>query len=191
VTDLAEVERLKYEHVWTYSGYREQADGAPLVQLAYTMMGCQPPETLIDWGCGRGTPAQQFQDLGLQVQGVDIAHNCLNPGVTVPLHVACLWDDDLPDWLYARYAFCTDVLEHIPQEHLPATLRNIRIRTLKAAFIQVCTEPDIWGAKLNPPQPLHLTVRPKEWWQTVLEGFWGKVAINSAGRSRCCFYCEV
>lgn len=190
IDQLAEAERKKYELVWTYNGYRDQADGDPLVEMAFEVMGCRPGETLIDWGCGKGTPARQFMGKGLKVTGLDIAHNCLDVGVDVPLVVGCLWDPNLPASLVADYAFCTDVLEHIPERKVGAAIGVISSRTRKSAVIQVCCVPDSWGAKIDPPQQLHLTVWSALEWGFELRQYWTTVRqLPVGGKSRAAFYC--
>jgi hypothetical protein len=166
---LRDEERIKYENVWgNYPKYRVQADGDPVVDLAYTLMGCEAGESLIDWGCGRGTPAAKFQEKGLKVTGVDIAHNCLNEGVDIPLRVGCLWEPFDPP-LEADYSFSTDVLEHIPKRHLVRSLKNIFFATRQAAFLQVCTQHDTFGRKhMDPPQVLHLSVMLPGRWRNVI-----------------------
>lgn len=187
---LADVERKKYELVWTYEGYRAQADGDRIVDLAWAELGCKAGDSLIDWGCGKGTPAKWFWERGLHVTGVDIAANCLDAGVDIPLYVGCLWDDDLPLTLRADYSFCTDVLEHVPTPRLRKAVENIRERTAVAAVIQVCCTPDSWGAKINPPQRLHLSVMPPEAWLRLLQSFWPEVRpLTIKSKHRAAFYC--
>lgn len=177
-------ERTKYETVWgEYPAYRSQADGDPVVDLAFDELGCKPGESLIDWGCGKGTPAQKFQDKGLVVTGFDIAHNCLDPGITVPLVVGCLWEK--PN-ITSDYSFCTDVLEHIPPEHLDAAISVIYACTRKAAFIQVCVTHDTFGAKhMDPPQVLHLSVMSSEVWASKLVSAGWQIRLSgNLGKSR-------
>ena len=185
-----EEERLKYEKVWSNRDYAVQADGEPLVDLAYDIMECKPGEMLTDWGCGCGRPAAKFRVKGLRVMGVDIAHNCLDENLigAFKLHVGCLWNIMIPK---AHYAFCTDVLEHIPPTYVDDVLRNIRASTTKAAFIQVCVLPDIWGAKMDPPTVLHLTVQPGDWWEAQLHKHWKTVErIGVGGKARRAFLCR-
>jgi hypothetical protein len=182
-------ERDKYQKVWTYDFYRDQADGDPVVETAFKQMGCKPGESLIDWGCGKGTPARKFQQMGLQVTGFDIANNCLDPDVNIPLVVGCLWDLPKGVKLVADYAFCTDVLEHLPEEHVEDALVNIYTHTVKAAFIQVCTAPDTSGRKMDPPMTLHLTVRSPSWWYDRLSKLWMIRTVESRGKSRSYFVC--
>jgi len=187
---IKETERTKYETVWADRGYAAQADGDPVVDLAFNIMGCVHGESLIDWGCGCGRPAAKFQRLGLSVVGFDIAYNCMDKDVGVPLLIRCLWD--LPnDGVAADYAFCTDVLEHIPPEKLGLVIANMRARTHKAAFIQVCTVLDTSGPKMSPPQRLHLSVFPTSVWEQKLLAVWPAVKpVKAGGKVRSAFLCR-
>ncbi len=185
--DLEAQERDKYLNVWGYSSYRNQADGAPVVDRAFELMGCKPGETLIDWGCGTGLPAAQLAALGLVVTGFDIAANCLNEGIDIPLVVGCLWSP--PAGLEADYGFSTDVMEHIPPDAIDLAFDAIAARTRKAAYIQVDTAPDISGPRMNPPTTLHLTVEPSEWWTEQLRARWREVTLHPGTFSRVGFLC--
>ena len=183
-------ERLKYETVWGgYPEYRTQADGDPVVDLAFKQLGCKPGESLIDWGCGKGTPAQRLQAKGLKVTGFDIARNCLDKDVKIPLIVGSMWDP--PPWVQqADYAFCTDVLEHLPPDRLELALSQMCRLTRKAAFIQVCTVLDTSGPKMNPPMRLHLSVYPHEWWGEHLAAYWTIEDSGKRGKARSWFVCR-
>lgn len=188
---IQEQERIKYEKVWSDRGYARQADGDPVVDLAFELMGCKRGQSLIDWGCGCGRPAAKFQAKGLDVVGFDIASNCLDADVKIPLLVRCLWD--LPnDGVVADYAFSTDVLEHIPPDHLRTVMWNMRVRTYNAAFIQVCTVLDSSGPKMDPPEVLHLSVMSASQWYDKLSTVWGSVErlAGIGGKSRCAFLCR-
>lgn len=188
--DLKESERRKYEKVWSDRAYARQADGEPLVDLAFEIMGCKVGETLIDWGCGCGRPAAKFQAKGLTVVGFDIAKNSMDDNVRVPFLTRCLWD--LPnDGVSSDYAFCTDVLEHIPPDHLREVMWNMRKRTRVAAFIQVCTVLDTSGPKMNPPEVLHLSVMSADAWKEKLKSIWDLVhhVPGVGGKARSVFLC--
>lgn len=181
-------ERKKYEAVWTYEFYREQADGEPWVDHAFEKMGCKPGETLIDWGCGKGTPAQLFKEKGLDVTGLDIAHNCLDEGVDIKLVTGCLWSPP-SELAPSDYAFCTDVLEHLPPNKVDLALQHICERTRKAAFIQVCIAPDTAGRKMDPPMKLHLSVFPPHVWTDKLKQLWRGVRMSQGRKSRVFYVC--
>lgn len=184
--DLAD-ETRKYLRVWRRNDYRDQCDGLPVVGYACHIMNCSPGDTLIDWGCGTGKASKAFAGLGLQVTGFDIASNCLDSDVKVPLVVGTIWDP--PSELAAQYGFCTDVLEHLPEDKVGLALEAIRQRTERAAYIQVDTAADIFGAKMEPPVRLHLTVQPAEWWHEMVASRWPIIKPCAGSYSRAGFLC--
>jgi hypothetical protein len=125
----------------------------------------------------------------LLVTGIDIAHNCLDSDVKIPFLKRCLWD--LPDDnMSSDYAFCTDVLEHIPFWRVDKVLENMWERTNKAAFMQICLVPDTSGPKMDPPERLHLCVQPAEFWKDKLLSYWKSVEqLEVGGKARKAFLC--
>jgi 2-polyprenyl-3-methyl-5-hydroxy-6-metoxy-1,4-benzoquinol methylase len=133
-------------------------------------------ESVTDFGCGTGRAARVFQRHGLRVLAVDHAANCLDKGIPVPLEIACLWD--LPPHPVTDHGFCADVMEHVPPEHVEATLAGIARRVSRAAFFKISTVPDGCGKLIG--ETLHLTVRPAGWWlETVGRHFRVRAATPS------------
>jgi 2-polyprenyl-3-methyl-5-hydroxy-6-metoxy-1,4-benzoquinol methylase len=182
-------EKEKYLTVWNHREYRTQCDGEPVVEHAHVSMGCVMGESVIDWGCGTGRCAAAFQRFGLLAIGFDIADNCLDANVNVPLVVGTMWNPpaELPE---SDYAFCADVLEHLPEVYVGAALDAIADRTRKAAYIQVDTVLDTSGPKMKPPMRLHLTVRPHDWWLDELKKRWASVLVQPASYTRSGFLCR-
>jgi tetratricopeptide (TPR) repeat protein/SAM-dependent methyltransferase len=170
-SDAATAERRKYEHIWTHDAYRTLSPGLQNVDKVGLIeelrrRGCR---TVLDAGCGSGKLMQRLmtEHAGeFDVHGFDISANCLDPFFDEikdqVLSVGCLWNvDDLPGEYDA--VLCTDVLEHIPTERVPAVLENLRRCTKKFAYLAVALFPDGFGPKLI-GEPLHLTVQPPNWW---------------------------
>lgn len=162
-------EREKYEQVWKHSEYRRQAPGERYISLAVQLLGAKRGETIIDFGCGTGRAAQRLQDMGYCVTGVDFAANCLDEGITVPLVQACLWDMPV---IKAKFGFCTDVMEHIPNERVEEVLKQISERC-SSAFFNISTGSDNMGALIG--KTLHLTVMNAANWEKLLIKYWGCV----------------
>jgi len=174
-------EREKYEAVWEHDAYRKVSPGEREVERAFARMGCVEGESLNDFGAGTGRATLRFADKGLRVLAIDIADNALDE--IVPFYRADLSEEDLPGRVpAAEYGFCCDVLEHIPPHKLHAVLCNLRALTTKAAWLRIATRPDVMGARLI-GRPLHLNVRPGDWWTERLRGHWGAVeTVEDTGR---------
>lgn len=166
----ADAERSKYERIWTHPEYRRQAPGEGLVDGAIKALGMVPGESVIDFGCGTGRPAQRLRMAGLEVTGIDFAFNCLDPDVSIPFVVANLWS--LPR-LSADWGYCTDVMEHIPPDRVDDVLRNIRASVRKGVYFQIATRADVMGKLVG--EKLHLTVEPTTWWSDALARYWDEV----------------
>lgn len=164
-----EAEKAKYERMWGFGSYRKNAPGEKLVADAINRLGIDEPTTVIDFGCGTGRAARAFKKRGHIVTGIDIAENCLDPGVNILLVNQCLWE---PIGIKAEIGYCTDVMEHIPPEHVDAVLANIAACTERSYF-QIATRKDAMGRLIK--DTLHLTVKPADWWEQKLSEHFERV----------------
>jgi SAM-dependent methyltransferase len=173
-----EAEHKKYQRMWTeVAGYRSNSPGEGLVKKFLAVADWEDGDSLVDLGCGPGRASLLLQDNGLRVTMLDIAGEALDKSVKVRAGILGmvfieqnLWDVYLSihgrfDWLY-----CCDVLEHIPTEHVDATLNNMRAMTGKGAFLQIALWDDSFGNKIG--ETLHLTVKPIPWWREKIESRW-------------------
>lgn len=173
--ELEAQERTKYKRMWEVDLYRKSAPGEKLVDGAVRRLGMKPGDSVIDFGCGTGRPAAKFQALGMEAMGIDIADNCLDEGVEIPLAIQPLWE--LAPF-EAGFGFCTDVMEHIPPERVNDVLANIAL-TVGACYFQIATRPDSMGRIIG--ETLHLTVKDSKWWHRKLEEYFGSVNSESRG----------
>lgn len=169
--DLAQQERDKYETMWENNDYRKFSPGERFIWPFLMEARPLPGSTIFDFGVGCGRAALFFLKAGFDVWGVDIADNCLDPEVAPELSdrllVACLWDDDLPLG-QADYIYCTDVMEHIPEDKVDAVLKNIAKHS-KQAFLNISFVDDEFGETIG--ETLHLTVHDFKWWIEKLEKY--------------------
>ena len=172
--DIAERERNKYERMWDVTAYRNYAPGEALAKQAFNEMGMRKGDKLIDFGCGTGRPAAQFQRMGAAVIGIDHVTNCLDQGVDITFLQCCLWD--LPPDLACDYGYCTDVMEHIPPEKVDDVLSEIRRVVRNKVFFQIATFPDGMGKRIG--ETLHLSVHGPDWWEAKLSEQWGSVIVS-------------
>lgn len=188
---LAEKERIKYEKMWEHDSYRRIAPGSRHVDKAIKAFGMTPGTTIIDYGTGSGKAAQMFQDAGMDVIGIDHAMNCLNSDVDIPLMVCCLWD--LPA-IKSEVAYCTDVMEHVPEEKVDEVFKGIAERS-PVAFYAIDTGKDNCGKVIG--ETLHVTIHEAEWWLEKLQQYYEDIdyIVHSRYTEFVCKgkieYCEV
>ena len=168
-------EQRKYETVWTFDSYREVSPGARAAEQLQLVEVLRKHEvrSVLDAGCGSGKLLRHILETcgdEFDVHGFDIASNCLDPWFAPIrdriLTVGCLWDaaDFNQDY---DAILCTDVLEHVPTEHVPQVLRNFRTRARRLVYLAVALLPDCMGEQ-TVGRALHLTVKPPAWWRTRL-----------------------
>jgi 2-polyprenyl-3-methyl-5-hydroxy-6-metoxy-1,4-benzoquinol methylase len=166
-------ETEKYRKMWDIPNYRVLSPGYQHINDVYKRLDLQPGDTVLDFGVGSGKAADFLCKREIHVHGIDIVDNCLDKGVLdhpyFTFSTECLWD--LEDNYSAGYVYCTDVMEHIPPEHVDAVLDNIDRSMLKAGYFSISCCGDNFGPKyLN--EELHLTVRSPQWWAERLEERW-------------------
>lgn len=178
-TETESEERSKYERMWARPEYRERSPGMRLAAHALLWLGMKPGQTLCDFGAGTGRAAKWFAEQGLNVTAFDIAENAITefPG---PKIIGTLWD--MPPMEKFDYAFCCDVMEHIPTEHVTMCLRGIAKRTNIAAFFQIALFECSMGTKYG--EHLHLTVKPVEWWRAQLLRRFKSVYVHESTSKR-------
>ena len=146
-----ETERAKYMKTWNDKGYRLASPGE--INLHKFLEQNPKRGSLVDFGCGTGRATLKLQKEGFDVLGVDIANNAID--TPVPFEEACIWEKPFK----ADWAYCCDVLEHIPPEFVEKTIENMQT---KNCFIQVHLKEDKFGKRVN--ETLHLTIKPHSWW---------------------------
>lgn len=168
-------ERAKYEFMWRHDDYRRFSPGLHALEklhlaAQFRTLGVR---SILDAGCGSGKFMQRILErhaAEFSIRGFDIAGNCLDPWFAdreaALLTTGCLWDDRaLPTPNDA--VVCTDVMEHIPTDKVPAVLRNLCLAATRCVFLGIALFPDSFGPKVI-GAPLHLTVKPVEWWRAQI-----------------------
>ncbi len=178
---LIKHEKAKYEALWEHlPEYRESSPGLELVGnfLQFFQSEIRTGQTLIDFGCGTGQVVPQFLNRGLFLSLVDLSSNCLDQGIPflmqlcpdqLKFYEASLWD--LPkNLLPSHWIYCCDVLEHIPEDKIDQVLQAMASRTKRGGYLSISLCEDKIGKIIR--EPLHLTVKPRDWWQEKISQYW-------------------
>ena len=171
--DLTKIECNKYRRMWDKPIYWKYSPGELLAPQMFDLFDLQIGDSLVDYGCGSGKAIDYFRNRGLNVSGIDL----------IPLRddviEACLWD--LPE-IKSDWAFCVDVMEHIPPEKVDDVLKSIQERTYNGAMFVIALGKDAMGKEIG--EILHLTCRPVDWWIAVLEKYWPNVNLHGKGTTK-------
>ena len=174
---LEDRERDKYREMWSNAQYRNLIPALDHVDAAIEKLRIRSGDALVDFGCGSGRATKMFQDKGVYAVGVDIARNAVDADLKGAFVEACLWK--LPP-LRAEWAFCVDVMEHIPPERVDDVLAGIaRTIDLRGAYFAIDSVRDELGVLIG--QPLHLTVRHPAWWHRRLKDHFAHVEEYDGG----------
>lgn len=110
--------------------------------------------SLMDYGCGRGdawySPHNLHHYLGIKRKHLFL----YDP--SFPKH------DKLPTDRTFDGVLCSDVLEHVPEEAVPATIERLFSYSNLFVWASVCCRPA--KKKFGDGTNMHVTVRPMEWW---------------------------
>lgn len=131
------------------------AHGGRLVENVKQLMETQGCETLLDYGCGKGSLVRAVPG----AQGYDPA---------VEEFSARPEPADL--------VTCTDVLEHVEPDMLEDVLNDIVNLTRKVAYILVACRPA--SKRLPDGRNAHLIIQPPEWWLEQLNEHFKFIAYD-------------
>jgi len=109
--------------------------------------------TVLDFGSGTGASWEQDEDLKDLKKTVKVT--LYDPGI--PTH------ETLPDGPFDA-VIAYDVLEHVPEDEIDGTLRDIFSRASKLVLLSFCPR----GSKKKLPstgEDVHVTQRDREWWE--------------------------
>ena len=157
-------EQEKYEQIWQMDAYRIGSPGERCAENFFNI--ARPSGKVIDFGSGTGRGSLKIKEYGCSPFLVDFAYNSRDKEA---LSLPFLQHDltkRLPDDVFAKYGYCTDVMEHIAPENVRKVINNI-MDCVDYCFFQICVVDDLMGDMIG--QTLHLTVKPQEWWQDLFE----------------------
>ncbi len=169
ITELRQAEFEKYRKVYRdYPNYtnKEVRIGLTREWVKRHAFGVSDPSLypdtihLVDVGCGRGEVVAMARDLGLIVWGCEVLTElCQHDGIYIVAGAHALpWPDKHFDLVT-----CTDVMEHIIEDDVPAVLRELKRVAVGPVLLTICHRPDTPG-KFG-PDTLHITVHDRAWWE--------------------------
>lgn len=125
---------------------------------------------IIDYGCGKSTLSD------LLAKRLSISNSKYDPAIN--------GIDKLPNEKF-DFLINTDVLEHVPENEIPTLLHEMASLS-RNAFFSISIVP----AKTTLPngENAHCTVRPPEWWQEKLKGYYSRVYEIPSNRPTNCFF---
>lgn len=150
-----------YDEYWNRPDRKGQdAYDEDLEGLKHNVLALCKSSSVLDVGCGMGKFVRALLDVGVDAHGVDVSSvavemgNDWGPGrfTLGSLTDRLPFDDSEFDTVV-----CTDVLEHIHEDHVRLALSELRRVTATHLFVTLSTtqdRDDIW----------HLTVRDRAWW---------------------------
>jgi SAM-dependent methyltransferase len=121
------------------------------------------PGSLLDVGAAYGFVVQYFQRQGVEAAGVepsDYAHE----RAQVPLLKGHLPALPIPEGLRYDVVTCTEVLEHVPEDLVPAALAELaRVTDRKLVLLIMIDGPGADG------DPGHICLQSPDWWNEQLD----------------------
>lgn len=167
MSDLIVRERTKYDDLWaSVSSYAERSPGEMLLPVFQSMRRDSGPVSVLDAGCGSGKGALALTAAGHVVFCCDTTRAGLVPEAEgLPFAQVNLWDD-LSSLGRFEYAYCCDVLEHIPTPFTMLVAARLLAIANRGVFFSIATVPDNFGAWVG--APLHLSVQSFVEWRDQL-----------------------
>jgi predicted TPR repeat methyltransferase len=167
--DLLHAERAKYEDAWALPAYAAHAPGERYLPIFLSMVNAEPRARVLDAGCGSGKGAAALLAAGFDVEMCDFTADGIVPEARgISMFETCLWDE-FPRFYREcpyDYVYCTDVLEHVPQQLTMLVVARLLAVARCGLFLTVSTTPDQFGVWVG--KQLHETVQPFTWWRDSL-----------------------
>jgi SAM-dependent methyltransferase len=136
----------------TFDDYRGKNWG--LVTLPQWLNRLKRPASILEVGCGNGKLCKLLSDLGYDVTGLDLVPGSYDrDGYNFVKHDITLSYLPFKDNEF-DYCLSFDVLEHLPTKWVEQSIWDM-FRVANSIVVSVAC----YGN-----EPLHLTVRPPEWW---------------------------
>lgn len=114
-------------------------------------------ESALDYGCGKTAQYQDILPSTGKLLEESLGYSVFKYDPAVPR-----FDMRPPSGTKFDLVWCTDVMEHIPEEDIPWVIADLVGFAAKGLFVTVATYP-AKKCLLN-GENAHVTVKPREWW---------------------------
>lgn len=167
MTTIATKERELYSTVWqSVEQYAEYSPGVTYLPVFLQMIGDQRG-SILDAGCGSGKGSLALQAAGFRVWMTDLTSAGLLPETKgLPFIERALWDDWPDEKVQWDYAYCCDVMEHIPTPFTMLVVRQLLSVAKQGVFFSISLMPDTFGVMVG--QSLHQSVQTFPQWRDQL-----------------------
>lgn len=131
----------------------------------------------IDYGCGKGLQYRKSIELPGHEWAVSLESAL---GYEVTKYDPAVPGFDSPPAGPADFVWCTDVLEHIPEEDISFIVAELSRLAIKGVFVTVGTYP----AKKHLPngENAHVCIKPAEWWVKRFRPLQDRVNASAPGQ---------
>ena len=165
MSKIAEAERSKYSDIWQLPDYAKGSPGESLVEMFVDIAKPSPRASIIDVGAGSGAGSRALSERGFNVCAFDLTDTAWQHDDNIPLQTGTIWKGTIGLANLFDYAYCCDMMEHIPTQFVALSIEQI-LRVAPKAFFSISFTPDNFGRFIK--QDLHLTVKPFMWWRDTL-----------------------
>jgi 2-polyprenyl-3-methyl-5-hydroxy-6-metoxy-1,4-benzoquinol methylase len=173
--NVVQAETQTYDEMWHVSSYAETSPGEHLAPLFEDMIrpleGGRLPwraASVLDAGTGSGKGAVALMAKGFRVTACDLTNaGLVDEAKGIPFHRAALWDDLTRIVGFHDYAYCCDVMEHIPPPFTMLVVSRLLQVARRGVFLSISLVPDHYGAWVG--KPLHQSVQSYTQWRDQLD----------------------
>lgn len=123
-------------------------------------------KTILEVGCGNGSTIKEFVSQGYDAYGCDIATILTDKWNGISDRCSFAFADQIPAEDKYFDLVVTDILEHIPLDHLSNSIREIK-RISKYQMFYIDYNPSKFS--LNDQFDPHVVLRPPQWWRKELK----------------------
>lgn len=165
------------ELTYTTEKNRRLFDGSQLARkftkyIGYTIQQKGRAITLLDYGCGQARqvsiPVKEFDDKTIfgYYDNMIQCYYCYDPGVPK-------FSMKPPLGMQFDLTCCADVLEHIPEEHIPVVLTEIKNYTKKNGAMLFSISSNLAKKTFVDGENLHITRQSIDWWLNIFKEYLG------------------